>query len=414
MTFEEMKKRHKEIKERLSAIGKEYEKEDADVTALAAEVETLDEERQSLEADIAKHDDMLARIAAGLAGTVVSGGEDDGGENAPVMNREMRRTAPPSIEIDMQARKKRAEEFARTGKLELEGAQCRSLLLSTGNIATPTKVSGINDLPGVVSSIIDLVTVEDCTGMSADKVAYQVSEPSAAAVTEGNAPTTSEPTFNYVTITPGEYGLMAYISEQIRNQSPLAYEAKVVAATVKALRKKAAEKIKDAVYASALAEEITTITSIGAGTLRTIAFMYSDESMVDGNAYLFLNKADLIAFGDVRGTNEKKPVYEITADTANPNTGTIKDGGLTVKYCIMPDLTPLTGTTNSSTTATKPTMFYGNPRNIKLDLFGGMKVKTSEDYKFAEGLLSVRGVASFGTDLVVKNGLLKISLPKAE
>ena len=106
MTIEAMKKRLKEIKERLSAIGKEYEKEDADFSALAAEVETLDEERQSLEADIAKHDDMLARIAAGVAGTVVSGGEDDGGENAPVMNREMRRTAPPSVEIDMQEEKR--------------------------------------------------------------------------------------------------------------------------------------------------------------------------------------------------------------------------------------------------------------------------------------------------------------------
>lgn len=413
MKFEEMKERHKKICERLSAIGKEYEKEDADFSALAAEVEKLDKERKSLEADITQHDEMLSRIAAGLAGTVVSGGEDDGGENAPVMNREMRRTAPPSVEIDMQARKKRAEEFARTGKLEFEGAQCRSLLLSTGNIATPTKVSGINDLPGVVSSIIDLVTVEDCTGMSADKVAYQVTESSAAAVTEGSAPTTSEPTFNYVTITAAEYGLMAYVGEQIRNQSPLAYEAKVIASVTKALRKKAAEKIKDAVYASAIADEITSVTSIGAGTLRTIALNYSDESMVDGNAWLFLNKADLIAFGDVRGTNEKKAVYEITPDSANPNTGIIKDGGLSVKYCIVPALTPLTGTTNSSTTATKPTMFYGNPRNVKLDLFGGMKVAVSEDYKFAEGLLSVRGVASFGTDLVVKKGLLKISLPKA-
>ena len=84
-----------------------------------------------------------------------------------------------------------------------------------------------------------------------------------------------------------------------------------------------------------------------------------------------------------------------------------------MKYCILPEADALTGSTNSSTTATKPTMFYGNPSNIKLDLFGGMKVSVSEDYKFAEGLLSVRGVASFGVDMVVPKGIMRIALPKA-
>ena len=66
----------------------------------------------------------------------------------------------------------------------------------------------------------------------------------------------------------------------------------------------------------------------------------------------------------------------------------------------------------NSTTATKPTMFYGNPRALKLDLFGAMEVKASEDYKFAEDLLAVLGKASFGAGLVVKGGVVKVSIAK--
>ena len=402
-----------EIIQRLGEIRNEMENDDADLDALTRETQELLEARAAIESRNQQRAAAIALVAQGLEGTPVSGEPDDDeprSGTAPTINRDMRRSVPQ--EIDLTARSKRAKELVERGKFVLTGAEQRAVILNGGHIATPTKVSGINDIPGVVSSIVDMVTVEDCTGMSADLVAYQATESSAAAVTEGSAPSTSEPTFNYITIEPSVWGLMAYVGEQIRNQSPLDYESKVINSVRKALRKKAAEKIKDAVYASTLADELQ-MTAIGADTLRKIAFNYSADSIVDGNAVLFLNKTDLVAFGDVRGTNEKKAVYEITADPANPNTGTIKDGGLTVKYCILPDCTALTGTTNSSTTATKPTMFYGNPYNIKLDLFGGMKVGVSEDYKFAEGLLSVRGTASFGVGMVVPKGMLLISLPKA-
>lgn len=403
-----------EIIQRLSEIRTEMENEDADIEALTRESQELLKAKEAIESKNKTRAATIALVEKGLAGTPVSDEPDDDDTRSgtvPTINRDMRRSAPPK-EIDMNARSKRAKELVERGKFVISGAEQRAIILNGGHIATPTKVSGINDIPGVVSSIVDMVTVEDCTGMDSDKVAYQVTEATASAVTEGVAPTTSEPTFNYVTISPSVWGLMAYVGEQIRNQSPLDYESKVINEVRKALRKKAAEKIKDAVYGSELADELQ-MTAIGADTLRKIAFNYSADSIVDGNAVLFLNKTDLIAFGDVRGTNEKKAVYEITADPANPNTGTIKDGGLTVKYCILPDCTALTGTTNSSTTATKPTMFYGNPYNIKLDLFGGMKVGVSEDYKFAEGLLSVRGTASFGVGMVVSKGMMLISLPKA-
>lgn len=380
-----------EIEERLSAIRQEMDSEDADLDALNSEVDTLTEERAAIIAKEEKRQGILGKIKTGEIGTP------------------SHTEAPVSLENESQ---RSAEEFVRTNKMLMDAGQMRSVLLSGGTIATPTKVSGINDLPGGVSSIVDMVTVEDCTGMSSDKVALVTADSSASANTEGSAASTSEPTFAYVTISPSDYSLISYVSKQIRRQSPLNYTEKVRASAVKALRRKAATVLTTAATSSTYADEIIA-SQITAATLRTIAMTYGADDEVQGNAVLFLNKTDLIAFGDVRGTNEKKAVYEITPDTNNPNTGIIKDGGLSVKYCINPNCTALTGTTNSSTTATLPTMFYGDPRTLKLDLFGSAEISTSEDYKFAEGLLAVRGDASFGAGLVVKGGILKVSIAKA-
>ena len=383
--------RLKEIEERLSAIAKEAETDGADLEALNKEADELTQERSAIIAKEESRKSLLGKIADGSVGTPAA-------------------MQPPTVGETEEQRS--ADEFVKSNRMTMDVAQMRSVLLSGGTLATPTKVSGINDLPGGVSSIVDMVTVEDCTGMSADKVALVTADSSASANTEGNAASTSEPTFAYVTISPSTYSLVSYVSNEIRRQSPLNYTEKVRASAIKALRRKAATVITTAALASTYGDEIIA-SAVDATTLRKIAMTYGAEDEVPGNAVLFLNKVDLVAFGDVRGTNEKKAVYEITPDAANPNTGVIKDGGLSVKYCINPNCYALTGGTNTSTTATKPTMFYGNPKAIKLDLFGAMEIKASEDYKLAEDLLAVLGKASFGSDLVVKGGIIKVSIAKA-
>lgn len=386
-----MHKRLKEIKERLSAIAKEVDADGADLEALSREADELKEERDAIVAKEEKRQSILSKIAEGTVGTP---------------------SAMQTPAITESEEQRNAVEFVKSNRMTMDAPTMRSVLLSGGTLATPTKVSGINDLPGTPCSIVDMVTVEDCTGMSADKVALVTVDSSASANTEGNAATGSEPTFAYVSITPATYSLVSYVSNEIQRQSPLNYADKVRASAVKALRRKAAAVITTAAITSTHGTEIIA-ASVGATTLRDIVLSYGADEEVVGNGVLFLNKTDLIAFGDVRGTNEKKAVYEITPDAGNPNVGIIRDGGLSVKYCINPNCTALTGTTNTSTTATLPTMFYGVPSSLKLDLFGPMEVKASEDYKFAEDLLAVLGKASFGAGLVVKGGVVKVSLAKA-
>ena len=64
----------------------------------------------------------------------------------------------------------------------------------------------------------------------------------------------------------------------------------------------------------------STVTgNINEKTLRNIVMAYGGDANVMGNAWLYLNKKDLIAFGDLRGTNEKRYVDEITPNAQNPN-----------------------------------------------------------------------------------------------
>lgn len=318
---------------------------------------------------------------------------------------------------------KRAKQFASTGRMKIGNKEARSVLLSSGQLATPTQVGGINEPGTAYSSIIDMVTVEDMTGIGSYKEAYVESWQTAGPAVEGTASTPSDPSFKTVAINPFLLDTVTYVSREIRKQSPLQYEEKVRQGALIALRKKVAEWIVNGNGTSEIYginnavntdgtrmwfEYQTTEPLIHEKTLRDIVFNYGTDEEVAGDAVLFLNKKDLIAFGDVRGTNEKGAVYEIIPDGANPNIGVIKDAGLTVKYCINNSLTPLSKSVRG--TEKIKTMIYGNPNCYKLGLFGDYEVNVSEDYKFAEGLLAIRGEVMVGGNMTNKYGFAVVTL----
>ena len=170
----------------------------------------------------------------------------------------------------------------------------------------------------------------------------------------------------------------------------------------------------DALKASKLVDTIdatldnTKKGTINEKTLRKLALNYGGDEAVEGEAVLFLNKQALAASGDVRGTNEKKYVYEITPDSANPNTGIIKEGGLSVRYCLNKNLTACAGT--AQTAKAQPTMFYGVPRCLKLDLFSDYEIAVSDDFAFDKLLSTIRGDAEMGADVVVPGGFVALTI----
>lgn len=305
---------------------------------------------------------------------------------------------------------KRAQAFAKSGRMKIGNKEARAVLVSSGKIATPTEVSGINEAFNGVSSIVDKVNVTDAEGMGAYKVAFEVTDPEALETAEGVEYNESEPDYATVEITPEKVTVISYISEEVQKQTPLKYEEKVKAAALRALRKKAGEIITARVKASSITDKVTLDSAtIDAHTLRKIALAYGGDENVVGGCTLYLNKNDLLAFGDVRGGVEKKAVYEITPDTNNPNTGIIKDGGLSVKYCINSKLTALASATKGAEAI--KTMFYGvTEEAVELGLFGDYEIKVSEDFKFSQGLLAIRGSVQLGANVVKQGGVVVVEL----
>ena len=346
------------------------------------------------------------------------GENNEDGEARSARRKEEKRNMNHRMDI------RAAEEFKRTGKHTYKDVRSliRAAVVSTSTgVIGPTGVAGITDPVAPVSSMIDLVKIVDATGMAQYKVAALTADASTAAITEGSAPTESEPTFTPVTFTPANYGVIGYVSKEIRKQSPLNYEEKVTESSRRALRRKLNALIAAAIPASTLdaAYEITlaAAATTGAGAfdaqlLSNIILAYGGDEGVDGQAVLFLNKKDLKAFAAVRGTNEFLPVYSIIPDPNSPSTGVIKDNnGLSCRYCLSNDVTALCDL--AMTTSFKTSMFYGNPQCCEVPIWGGMDVEVNDGYKFGEGLLTVRGEITADADVVAKNGFVIVKAKKA-
>lgn len=357
-----------------------------EVRSISAQIATLNNEITEARAQLA----MLPADEPNQTGDVLPVLDDNTrSRNVPtgtvVATAEMRGGVPNTAET-------RAKDFAKTGHMNVGVTETRATLVSGGKIATPTEVGGINDAHTQVSSIVDMVKVTDCTGMGAYKVAYMIASATAAKQTEGAAVAESDPTYDFVTITPETAAVVSYISKQTRKQTPLVYLSKVEQSALTALRQYAAKLIITKATASALTKKVT-IAAIDEKTLRTLALSYGGTLGVEGNAVLTLNKTSLIKFGDVRGTNEKKAVYEITPDASNPNTGIIRDGGLSVKYCIDGNLAD-------------DALLYGNMHCFELGLFSDYEIAVSEDRNIDKLMLTIVGDVELGGEVVVNEGFI--------
>ena len=294
---------------------------------------------------------------------------------------------PQARKISADAVEERAAAFRSTNKLSIEARA----LLSTGTIAKPTAVSPtIGELTDMISSIVDDVEAIDATGTGSWKFAYRKTDSAAADVTDGSAIGGTPGTFDVVEISPKEWGVLDTISAQVAKMTNVPYLGAVERSGLLALRKVAKAKIVAAIIASTLAETRNSIT-LDATYLRNVALNFGSDESVGGGTKLYINKADLVTLGAVRGTNEKKAVYDIAF--TDENNGTIKDGGLSVPFSICSDLT--TGV-----------QLYGQPRSVKMPMWGTYEITTDQGGKYFEAnLMAVRGLATANADLAVLHGM---------
>ena len=405
-------------KSRLDEIDKELEdiKAKNDASEDEAELKELGDSLAELEAEKMELEAELKEVEAQIDALDKPNEDNPNPERKSFLTFEQRGGNNKMNEDLRKELEERATKFKETGKRSIsmreyaKALNMRATLISSGTIATPTEVEGIVPTFNQVSSIVDLVKVVNCEGMGSNKVAYEVSIGTASAQTEGQAITSSDPVYDFVTITPASYGILSSISNQVMKQSPLDYEGKIVDSAEKSLRVKVANIITTNLLASDLLAKPTNlaIASVDEHTLRNIALSYGSDETVYGNAWLFLTKKDLIAFGDVRSDTTLQAVYEITPDTNNVNTGTIKDGGLSVRYCLNPNLTAL-----ADASANGVSMFYGQPECFELDLFSDYEVKVSEDFQFSANMLTIRGTVDLGGDIIKKDGFIAVTKASA-
>lgn len=307
----------------------------------------------------------------------------------------------------------------------------KSVTLATGTLAQPTGAgTDIRDALGYgVGAIIDQVYVQDLTGMSAYLEPYVISEPDAkgAKVTTaaGTARAASDdPQLGVAKIAPYELTTTSYVDRNISKLTPANYYAKIFAMAMKSMRrstvgmifngdgqstndmfgvKTAKNMAGSPIYASLDVEEV------GPDLLTELMFAYGGDEELGGNCRLYLNKKDLLALGKLRGTNEKRRLFDIVPDAANPNTGTIREGGTIVPYSISSKLTALSVSEKGSSAI--QTMVYGDPMNYELGLFGPYTVRVDESVKAVERMLTILGDAMVGGNLIVDKGFVVATLP---
>jgi HK97 family phage major capsid protein len=295
--------------------------------------------------------------------------------------------------------------------------QGRSITLSSDTLITAKKTGAVKDSIEGVSAIVDLVNVEDCRGMGAYQSGYEITDGDATVTTEGTAATQSDPTYGMADFVPISVTTYSEISRETLKLSGADYYARAQRSAFRALKRKLSNFIVNSDAASNAkfigikaataipSASDLSISAIDATTLRKIAMNYGGDESIVGNAVLLLNKLDLIAFGDVRGTNEKKALYEITPDAINPNTGIIKEGGLSVKYVINNGLDALSA---AGTTAATVCLIYGVPFCYTLSLFSDFTIITSEHAALKTRMVAILGEVMAGGNVDVYKGFVRV------
>lgn len=314
---------------------------------------------------------------------------------------------------------------------EVKLALTNSTTLATGTLVQPTGAgSAIRDpLGNVVSSIVDQVSVLNLTGMSSYLEPYVISEIDAkhgkVADLAGKARTESaDPTFGVAEIKPYELNVTSYVDRNISRLSPADYYGKIYAMTMRAMRRQVAQFIVNSSGGAspdmhgiktaknrdgAAIYQTLNVTGIHENLLSSLYFAYGSDEAIGANARLLLTKQDLKALGELRGTNEKKRLFEIVPDAGNPNTGTIRDGGVVLPYTIVSGLTSLATATAGASAI--QTMLYGDPANYELGLFGDYTIRVDESVKAVERMTTILGDAFLGGNLVVDKGFVVATLP---
>lgn len=321
--------------------------------------------------------------------------------------------------MTIEERTKIAEELRKSGKVSIDHKELRAITIS-GGAAVPTQLNPNIENPAEVaySTILDFVKVEDLTGAGYNRAALVDDWSTASETNEGTQISASDPTFSFVTIQPEKgFKTISYVTNEVLRISPLDYYGKVEESAGIALRAKVAQKIVTKAIGAKddddnAINDSYTLDAINENTLQSIAFQFGGDEGIFGPATLVLNKKDLIALGKLVNSF-KQHVYKITPNAANPNIGVLEKDGLSCRYVLSKHL-PAFSDSDTAASEDAVCMLYGDMKSIEVDLFGAFDIKVSEDFKFDQDMLAIRGVAQIGVGVTRKHGLIEVVKAHAE
>lgn len=281
----------------------------------------------------------------------------------------------------------------------------------SGSLVTPTGGgSQIND--GVntqVSTLIHQVRVETFEGMASYEEPYLVSMQEAThgsvKTVSGTERTSSDPVWRKAKLTAHEVQVTTYVDRNIADLSPVAYAKKCQGYALLALYRDinkmicSGDSLPSHEFFGLLNAKNTDdenifqtaadITEINEDTLRNLVFGYGGDEEVAANARLVLSKQILDKFGRVKiKSDDNRKLYDITQ---TGNTGTIKEGGLTVPFTIC------SGIGNAK-------IAYGDTIAFLLGLFGAYSIRIDASYRAVQRQLTILGDVKVGGNLVVDKG----------
>lgn len=366
--------RLKEIAERLAAITSELDREDITADEIAA----FEEEVRSLKAEQAK---LLADHKRAVKEAMNEGQERQ-------VNKE---------------EGNKVEERARALK------QGRSITVGSSHILLPSYESDQIDKPKfrVVSELLEKVKVVNFKGGESHSVPLLTAYGTGGYTAEGGNASAAEPTFATVTIAKAKITAYAEVSEEVLKLPAADYEQAILEALRFALQKKIAIELVNGeggtnklvgftasdTYCPAVPDASKlSLSAIDQNTLDTVLYGYGGDEEVGDDGVLILNKLTLKALAAVRGTNEKKRVYDV--DYKNKTI----DG---IPYIISSALPAFSAASNNDIV-----IAYGHLSAIELDIFSDVEVKRSDDYKFKEGIIAYKGEVFAGSNVTSWKGLV--------
>ncbi len=292
MSIEEIKNiSAEECEARIAEIRSEMNAEDADLEALSAEVDAIEERKSLLIKAEEERKALSAKVANDVTVTVIEGRK----ENKKMENIEVRNS------------KEYIDAFAEYIKSEKD-TECRSLLTEnvSGDVPVPEFVYDIVKTAWNRDGIMSRVRKSYLKGNL--KVGFEISASDATVHTEGGDPVTEEElVLGVVTLVPASIKKWISVSDEVMDMRGEAFLRYIYDELTYRIAKKASDSLVDLIVSAPATSTPTTVavstinvSAISVGTIAEAMGKLSDEA---SNPVVIMNKASWSAFKAVQYAN---------------------------------------------------------------------------------------------------------------